>query len=247
MDASRQAAIDANASECASLGCQTRCGKRSANQIACSPVPLATSRTVPLSGSHPPGPPQWVHGCAERPELSAAHQRRRTLVEAPVRHLLRRLGRLPILVDQHRLARRQRLVEPPARRINRRRLEALSPAFARAAIERSAMMNWSRLALRFGLGRLDQHRAMDDQREVHGHRVEALVDQRLGDVDVLSPPPKPRSEKIASCMHGPLVAERRVENVLERAQDVIGVEHRILGDLAKAVGAVAQHVGERRA
>ena len=29
------------------------------------------------------------------------------------------------------------------------------------------------------------------------------------------------------------------------AMDVVGVEHRILGDLAQAVGAVAQHVGER--
>jgi hypothetical protein len=41
--------------------------------------------------------------------------------------------------------------------------------------------------LGFGLGRLDQHRAVDDQREIHGHRVEALVDQRLGESIVLSP------------------------------------------------------------
>ena len=32
-------------------------------------------------------------------------------------------------------------------------------------------------------GRLDQHRAVDDQREIHRHRVIALVDQRLGDVE----------------------------------------------------------------
>ena len=38
-----------------------------------------------------------------------------------------------------------------------------------------------RLAL--GLGRLDQHRAVDDEREIHRHRVEALVDQPLGDVE----------------------------------------------------------------
>jgi F0F1-type ATP synthase membrane subunit b/b' len=37
--------------------------------------------------------------------------------------------------------------------------------------------------LRFRLGRLDQHRAVHDQREVHGHRVVALVDHRLGEVE----------------------------------------------------------------
>ena len=45
-------------------------------------------------------------------------------------------------------------------------------------------------------------------------------------------------------MHGPAAAERRVEHVLEAAQHVIGVEHRILGDLPQAVGAVAHHVGQ---
>src|SRR3546814_4821891 len=37
--------------------------------------------------------------------------------------------------------------------------------------------------LRFGLGRLDQHRAVDDEREIHRHRMIALVYQRLGDVE----------------------------------------------------------------
>ena len=44
-------------------------------------------------------------------------------------------------------------------------------------------MNRSREALRFRLGRLDQHRAVDDQREIHGHRVVALVDHRLGEIE----------------------------------------------------------------
>ncbi len=37
--------------------------------------------------------------------------------------------------------------------------------------------------LAFALGRLDEHRAVDDERKVHRHRVEALVDQRLGEVE----------------------------------------------------------------
>ena len=36
---------------------------------------------------------------------------------------------------------------------------------------------------RFGLGRLDQHPLLDDQREVDRRRVEAVVDQPLGDVE----------------------------------------------------------------
>ena len=48
-------------------------------------------------------------------------------------------------------------------------------------------------------------------------------------------------------MHGPARAERRVEQVFEAAQHVIGVEHRILGDLPEAVGAMAEDVGQRAA
>ena len=40
-------------------------------------------------------------------------------------------------------------------------------------------------------------------------------------------------------------AERRVEHVLEAAQDVVGVEHRVARDLPQPVGAVAEDVGER--
>ncbi len=60
---------------------------------------------------------------------------RRSLVETALVHLLCRLGRLRILVDQHRLARRQRLVEAAARRMDRRGLERLDrpPSPARRA------------------------------------------------------------------------------------------------------------------
>ena len=75
--------------------------------------------------------------------------------------------------------------------------------------------------------------------------MEALVDQALGEIE--------RGEAAGEALvaeqglvHArPARAERRVEHVLEAAQDVIGVEHRIPGDLPQAVGAVAEDVGQR--
>ena len=43
----RQATIEASASGSGSVGCQSSAGKRRANASACSPVPLAISRTMP--------------------------------------------------------------------------------------------------------------------------------------------------------------------------------------------------------
>ena len=40
---------------------------------------------------------------------------------------------------------------------------------------------------RFGLGRLDEQALLDDEREVDGRRVEAVVDQALGDVERADP------------------------------------------------------------
>ena len=52
------------------------------------------------------------------------------------------------------------------------------------------------------------------------------------------------SSNSTSCMHG-LVAERLAHEIAQAGADVVGVEHGILGRLPHAVGAVAQHVGER--
>lgn len=101
-----------------------------------------------------------------------------------------------------------------------------------------------RLALR--LGRLDQHRAVHDEREVHRHRVIALVDQRLGDVDRGDPGTIEEmivEQRLVHARAG--VAERRRHHVVEAAQHVVGVQHRVLGDLPEAVGAVAHDVAER--
>ena len=48
---SRQAAMLARASASRSVGCQVRPGSAVLNQTACSPVPLATSRTSARGGS----------------------------------------------------------------------------------------------------------------------------------------------------------------------------------------------------
>src|SRR3546814_4191736 len=72
---------------------------------------------------------------------------------------------------------------------------------------------------------------MDDEREIDRHRVIALVDQPLGDVE--------RREAFRQS----LVAEQRlvhartrrrkgrVEHIFQAAQHIVGVEYGILGDL----------------
>src|SRR3546814_4411568 len=79
--------------------------------------------------------------------------------------------------------------------------------------------------LRLGLGRLDEHRAVDDEREIDRHRVIALVDQPLGDVE--------RREAFGEA----LVAEQRlvhararrregrVEHILQAAQPIRSEAH----------------------
>jgi hypothetical protein len=44
-------------------------------------------------------------------------------------------------------------------------------------------MNWSSVAFDSVSVGSDQHRAVHHQREVHGHRVIALVDQALGEIE----------------------------------------------------------------
>ena len=58
--------------------------------------------------------------------------------------------------------------------------------------------------LGLGLGRLDQQRLVDDQREVHGRRVHAVVEQPLGEVERLDAAARcciGAPESTNSCMH----------------------------------------------
>src|SRR3954468_22807003 len=95
---------------------------------------------------------------------------------------VRRLRRLERLAG-HRALRRARLVEAAHRRrvggvardlrVLGRLAEDLGERVDEA-VERLAGL---------GLGRLDEQRLVDDQREVDGRRVDAVVEQALGQVD----------------------------------------------------------------
>ena len=86
---------------------------------------------------------------------------------------------------------------------------------------------------------------MDDEREVHRHRMEALVDQPLGDVDRREAVGEPVIREQGLVHARPRIPERRLECLVEAAQDVVGVEHGILRHLPQPIGAVAENVGQR--
>src|ERR1039457_3520856 len=96
----------------------------------------------------------------------------------------------------------------------------------------------------FGFGGLDHHRAMHDQREADGVRVEAVIDQALGDVagvDAFAGLPGVAENAL---VHGRgLVGELVVG--LQQFADVGGVEHGIHGGDAESGAAVGHDVGER--
>jgi hypothetical protein len=104
-------------------------------------------------------------------------------------------------------------------------------------------------AVEFGfglrLGRLDQHRTVDDEREVHRHRVIALVDEALGDVDRLDARVLQERVREQRFVHA-VAVERRRHQRLQACLDVVGVQHGVFGDLFQAVSAVAEDVGEAR-
>ncbi|MNQ64151.1 hypothetical protein D3C85_785620 [compost metagenome] len=100
------------------------------------------------------------------------------------------------------------------------------------------------LGLGLGLGRLDQHGPVDDQGEVHGHRVEALVDHRLGEVergDVRALQPFVVEQGL---VHARTLGEGGAHQVRQAGLDVVGVQDGVLGHLTQTVRAVAHHVGQ---
>ena len=77
------------------------------------------------------------------------------------------------------------LVEPPDRRRVRRVPGDLGILAGLAQDLRDDLGEPVERLLRLGLGRLDQQRLVDDQREVDGRRVDAEVEQPLGEVERL--------------------------------------------------------------
>ena len=85
---------------------------------------------------------------------------------------------------------------------------------------------------------------MHDQGKIHGHGMEALVDQGLGEVERGDARPLQPVVVEQGLVHA-VAAERRAHGPGQPRLDVVGVEHGVLGDLGQAVGAVAHHVGQR--
>src|SRR5579871_3104000 len=85
---------------------------------------------------------------------------------------------------QDRPAGRGRLVEAPARRQARRLVEGGGLARLRAARQIAQRADeLVQAVLAFRLGRFHQQGAVDDEGEIHGHGMEALVDHGLGEVE----------------------------------------------------------------
>src|SRR5258708_27645247 len=121
------------------------------------------------------------------------------------------LRRLRLLVGQDWLARRQRLVEPASWGMDRCRLEALVTGLGAFRYRAHRHDELVEARLRLGFRRLDQHRAVHDQREIHGHRMEALGDQRLGEVYGAYAPFKPAIRKKRLVLATAAIPERRAE------------------------------------
>ena len=107
-----------------------------------------------------------------------------------------------------------------------------------------------------GLGRLDHQRLLHQQREVHGGRVKAEVEQPLGEVQGLDLQlALHRRAREHELVHAQIaVGQRQVvggaapvaEVVLLKAREqVVGVQHRGLGGVLQPVGAERADVGVR--
>ena len=96
----------------------------------------------------------------------------------------------------------------------------------------------------FRFRRLDQHGAMDNQGEIHGHRMIPLVDHRLGEIEGGYPRILQEAIVEQGFMHaGPL--ESRRHHIRKPGLDVIGREHGIGRRLRQAIGTMAVHIGQR--
>ncbi len=97
------------------------------------------------------------------------------------------------------------------------------------------------LALRFG--RLDHQRLPHDQREIVGRRMESEVHQALGDIERVHLWGIGKAPFYDELVHAAPV-ERHVISVAQLGQQIVGVEHRVVGDVPQAVPPVGADVGE---
>jgi hypothetical protein len=99
-------------------------------------------------------------------------------------------------------------------------------------------------AFAFGFGGLDHERAVDDEREADGIGMEAVIDEAFGDIagahafDGLAV-----VAENAFVHAGRFIGDFVVR--LEQSAEIVGVEKRVHGGAAKAVGTVGHDVSER--
>ena len=86
---------------------------------------------------------------------------------------------------------------------------------------------------------------MHDQREVYRHRVEAFINQPLGQIERREAFCKPSIAEQRLVHARPRRAERCIQHVLQAAQHVVGIEHGVARNLPQPVCTVAKDIGER--
>ncbi len=147
-----------------------------------------------------------------------------------------------------RLLRRRHLVEPSDRRRVGRAAGDLGVLGGLFEDCRDRLREGVERLLRLGLGGLHHQRLVDEQREVDGGRVEAEVEQPLGEVERLDLQgalhrPARQHELVHAQLavgHGQLLGDAELAQPREQ---VVGVQHRRLGRIAQTVGAERADVG----
>src|SRR6185436_7537323 len=154
---------------------------------------------------------------------------------------------LATLIDQVELFRGADVVQPADRQSIRGALHLRGILFGLALNRNHRLDEPVELLLRLGLGRLDQQALRHEQREVSGRRVEAVIEQPLGEVhrvdaELLRLPLERDDELVAR-------TTSRVGGVesclLQTREHVVGVECSVFGDALHAGATEHAHVDVR--
>src|SRR4051794_8330702 len=167
-----------------------------------NPPPAVSGRSVEPSGVES----QTLPSRTNRIESAAGGEAATRTTRRSARPSLTRAS-LERLADDGALG-GARLVEPAHRRRVRRVARDLRVLGALAQDVRDGVGEGVERLLRLRLGRLDEQRLVDEQREVDGRRMEAVVEQPLGEIE------RPEAEV--------LLHRRAREHELVHAEPVIG-------------------------
>src|SRR3954452_22309701 len=205
------------------------------------PPPAVSGRSVEPSGVEI----QTLPPRTNRIESAAAGEAATRKTASSARQSLTRAS-LERLADDGALA-APRLVEPADRRRVRRVAGDLRVLGALAQDVGDRVGERVERLLRLRLGRLDEQRLVDEQREVDRRRVEAVVEQALGEIERLQAEVLlHRRAREHELVHSDaVVGGREVIGhalLLEPREQVVRVQHRRLRRLLEAVAAERQDV-----